>query len=170
MEPAGVSGTVTISDQKSYIKIETLRGKNPTEIHGEVCGEFTVDRSTVSCSDNRFHGGCVSMDNGPKPRRSRTPTDERSVVLLKHYWKQDYKAAAAALRICEVGGDGVVSESVAKRWFQHFNAGEVNSKYLPRSRRSKLWNIENICDLLGVCSKHACSRCESLFSTTETSS
>ena len=34
MEPAVVSGTVTISYQRSYIKIETLRGKNPTEIHG----------------------------------------------------------------------------------------------------------------------------------------
>ena len=51
MQPAGVSGTVTISDQRSYIKIETLRGKNRTEIHSalcEVCGEFTVDHSTVS--------------------------------------------------------------------------------------------------------------------------
>ena len=32
MEPAGVSGIVTISDQRSYIKIETLRDKNPPEI------------------------------------------------------------------------------------------------------------------------------------------
>ena len=46
-----MSGSVTISDQRSYIKIETLRGKNPAEIHGalsEVRGEFTVDDSTVS--------------------------------------------------------------------------------------------------------------------------
>ena len=38
-------------DQRSYIKFETLRAKKLTEIHGalsEVCGEFTVDRSTVS--------------------------------------------------------------------------------------------------------------------------
>ena len=44
-------GTVTISDQRSYIKIETLCYKNPTEIHGalsEVCANFAVDRSTVS--------------------------------------------------------------------------------------------------------------------------
>ena len=34
MEPAGVSSTVTISDQRFYIKIKTLHGKNPTEIHG----------------------------------------------------------------------------------------------------------------------------------------
>ena len=67
MESAGVSGTVTISNQRSYIKIETLPGKNPTEIHGalsEVCGEFTVGHSTVSCwgTGNRFCSGCVSID------------------------------------------------------------------------------------------------------------
>ena len=45
-------------------------------------------------------------------------------VLLKHYWKQDYKAAAAARRICEVEGEDVVSEHVAQPWFQRFNTGE----------------------------------------------
>ena len=37
--------------------------------------------------------------------------------LLKHYWKQDYKATAAVQRICEMEGEGVVSECVAQRWF-----------------------------------------------------
>jgi len=32
MAYAGASGTVTGEDQRSYIKIETLRGKTPTEI------------------------------------------------------------------------------------------------------------------------------------------
>ena len=62
-----MSGTVTISDQRSYIKIKTLRVKNPTEIHGalsEVCSEFTVDRSTVSRWANHFRGACVSIDQG----------------------------------------------------------------------------------------------------------
>ena len=35
-------------------------------------------------------------------------------ILLKHYWKQDYKAAAAARRICEMEEKGVVSERVAQ--------------------------------------------------------
>jgi hypothetical protein len=43
---------ISRSDQRSYIKIETLQGKkNPTEIHNalhEVCGDSVVDRSTVS--------------------------------------------------------------------------------------------------------------------------
>ena len=78
MEPAGVSGTVTISEKMSYIKIETLRGKNPTEIHSalsEVCGEFTVDHSTVSRWANRFCGDCVRTDNGRRPGRPRTSTN-----------------------------------------------------------------------------------------------
>ena len=87
-----MSGTVTISDQRSYIKIETLRDKNPSEIHGplsEVCGVFTVDRSTVSRLANRFRGGCVSMDNDPRPGRLRTSTDERSVTLVADALEED---------------------------------------------------------------------------------
>ena len=55
-------------------------------------------------------------------------------VLLK----QDCKAAAVAPRICEVEGEGVVSEHVAQRWFKRFNFGEDNTKELPRSGRPKL--------------------------------
>ena len=69
-------------------------------------------------------------------------------VLLKHYGKQDYKAAAVARRICQVEGEGVVSERVAQRWFQRFNTGEENTKDLPRSGRPKLWDIENISRVL----------------------
>ena len=79
MEPAGVSGTVTISDHRSYIMFETLSGKNPTEIHSalsEVCGEFTVDRGTVSRWANRCCGGYVSIENDPRPGMTRTPIDE----------------------------------------------------------------------------------------------
>ena len=70
-------------------------------------------------------------------------------ILLKHYWKQDFKAAAAARRIiCEVEGEGVVGERVAQRWFQIFNNGEENTKDLPRSGRPILWIIENISRVL----------------------
>ncbi|PSN39629.1 hypothetical protein C0J52_13795 [Blattella germanica] len=50
MDPARVSGTLTVEDLRSYIKIETLHDKTPTEIHralSEVCGKLTVSRSTV---------------------------------------------------------------------------------------------------------------------------
>ena len=93
MEPAGVSDTVTISDQKSYIKIKTLCSKNPTEIHGalsEICGQFTVDRSTVPRWANHFRGGCVSIDNDPRPGRPKTSTDERSVKLVVDALQEDH--------------------------------------------------------------------------------
>ena len=64
-------------------------------------------------------------------------------VLLKQYWKQDYKAAAEARRICEVE-EGVIGECVAQQWFQRFNTGEENTKNLPYSGRPKLWDIENM--------------------------
>ena len=37
--------------------------------------------------------------------------------ILKHYWKQYYKAAATARGVCEVEGEAVISERVAQRWF-----------------------------------------------------
>ena len=48
-------------------------------------------------------------------------------VLLKHYWKQNYKAAAVARRIYEVEGESVITERVA-RLFQRFNTGK--KKYI----------------------------------------
>ena len=69
-------------------------------------------------------------------RSQNATTKFGSRVLLKRNWKQDYTAAAAAPRICEVEGEGV-SERVAQRWFQHFNTGEENTKDLPCSGRPK---------------------------------
>ena len=102
MEPAGVSDTVTISDHRSCIKIETLHGKNPTEIHGavsKVSGEFTVDRSTVYRWTNRFRADCVSINNDPRPRRHRTSTHERSVKLVADALEEDRRATCEELSI-----------------------------------------------------------------------
>ena len=91
---------MTISDQMSYSKIETLRGKNPTEIHGalsEVCGEFTVDRSTVSGWANRFRGGCVRIDNDPRPGRPRISTDDRTVKPMADSLEENLRATCQAL-------------------------------------------------------------------------
>ena len=42
LEPAGVSGTVTISDQKSYIKIETLQNSTVHRVKFVVSSQWTV--------------------------------------------------------------------------------------------------------------------------------
>jgi hypothetical protein len=55
---------ISRSDQPSYIKVEILRGKNPTEIHNDlhdVCGNSVVDRSMVSRWASRFREGGVSI-------------------------------------------------------------------------------------------------------------
>jgi len=64
-----VLGTVTNDDQRAYIKIETLRGETPTEIHTslmEVCGVETVERSTISRWAECFREGRLSIENDPK--------------------------------------------------------------------------------------------------------
>ena len=93
-------GNGTISEQRPYIKIETLSGKNYTEIHGALCevfGEFTVDRSTVSRWANCFRSGCVSIDNDPRPGRPKTSTDERCVKLVADALEEDRRAACVEL-------------------------------------------------------------------------
>ena len=121
-----MSGTVTISDQRSYIKIETLCGKNPTEIHGamsEVYSEFTVDRSTVYRWDNRFRGGCVRIDNDPRPGRPTTSTDAESVNVMADSLKEDHRATCE--KISRARGTKTLQEntqeptSVARGWVTH---------------------------------------------------
>ena len=69
-------------------------------MHGalrEVCGEVTVDHSTVSHWANHFRGGCVSIDNDPRPARPRTTTDERSVKLVAYALEEDSCATCEEL-------------------------------------------------------------------------
>jgi hypothetical protein len=95
MASAGASGTVTVEDQRSYVKIETLRGQNPTEIHSalrEVCGEQTVDRSTVSRWGTRFREGRVTINDDARPGRPKTSAGERSVKLVADFLAEDHRA------------------------------------------------------------------------------
>jgi hypothetical protein len=65
MASAGASGAVMVDDQRSFIKIETLCGKNRTEIHfalSEVCDEQTADRSTVSYWTTNFRESHVTIN------------------------------------------------------------------------------------------------------------
>ena len=95
MESAGVSGTVTISYPRSYMKNETLRDKNPTEIHSalnEICGEFSLDCNTFSRWASRFRGSCVSIDNDPRSGTTRTSTDNKNVKLVADALEEDHRA------------------------------------------------------------------------------
>ncbi len=56
-------------------------------------------------------------------------------VLLRHYWKLRYKATAAARKICEVEGEGVVSTRTAQNWFKRFDEGRTSLEDNARSGR-----------------------------------
>ena len=71
-----------------------------TEIHSafsEACGEFTVDHSMVSRWANHFCGGCVSIDNDPRPGRSRTSIDETNLKLVADALEEDHCATCEEL-------------------------------------------------------------------------
>jgi len=92
MEEESDSGQISRSDQRSYIKIETLRGKTPTEIHNalhEVCGDSVVDRSTVSRWSSRFREGRVSIQDDPRNGRPVTAMDDTSVSIVNTLLEED---------------------------------------------------------------------------------
>ena len=47
------------------------------------------------------------------------------IILLHHYWKQEFKSAEAAKEICEVEREDVVSIRTAQKWFRKFNEGHM---------------------------------------------
>jgi transposase len=63
-------------------------------------------------------------------------------VLLRHYWKQNHKAAAAEKIICEVEGEGAVNECTAHRWFKRFASGNLSLEDEQRPGRPRFWDSE----------------------------
>ena len=51
----------------------------------------------VSCWVDHFCGGCVSIDNNPRPGRPRTATDERIVKLVADALEEDRCATCEEL-------------------------------------------------------------------------
>jgi hypothetical protein len=47
-------------------------------------------------------------------------------VLLRHYWKQNYKATAATKKLCDVEGEGAVNERMAQQWLKRFVSGNLS--------------------------------------------
>ena len=53
--------------------------------------------AVVSRWTNRFCGGCVSIDNDPRPGRLSTSTDERSVKLVADALEEDRRETCQEL-------------------------------------------------------------------------
>jgi histone-lysine N-methyltransferase SETMAR len=65
-------------------------------------------------------------------------------VLLRHYWKQGHKAAAAARKICEVEGDVSLKVRTAQFWFQRFNGGNTSLEDEERSGRPTVLRLDDL--------------------------
>jgi phosphoribosylaminoimidazole-succinocarboxamide synthase len=63
-------------------------------------------------------------------------------VLLRHYWKQNYKATAAAKKICDVEGKGAANECTAQRWFKWFMSGNLGLEDEQLPGQSRIWDSE----------------------------
>jgi len=122
---------ISRSDQSSYIKIETLRGKKPTEIHNalhEVCGNSVVDRSTVSQELSRFRGGRVSIQDDPRSGRPVTATDDPSVVIVSTLLEEDrrksceetaHEANMSTSSVFRIVTQTLQKRKVAVKWVPH---------------------------------------------------
>ena len=166
MASAGASGTVTVEDQKSYIKILILRGKNPTEIHSallEVCGEQTVDCSTVSRWATRFREGRVAINDDPRPGRPKTSTDELTVKLVADFLAQDRRATCEEISqatgispksVFRILTKDLQKRKICARWVPHCLTAEQKQKRLEIATLLKQrFNIEGqgfLCRIVAI--------------------
>jgi hypothetical protein len=133
---------VAVEDQRSYIKIETLRGKRPTEIHSalrEVCGEQAVDRSTVSRWATPFHEGRVSINDDPKLGRPKTSTDKRGVKLVVDFLETDRRVTCEEISqateipptsVFRILTSDLQKRKIRGRWVPHCLTAEQKQKRL----------------------------------------
>jgi len=139
-----VSGTVTNDSQRTYVEIETLREKTPTEIHislMEVCGVETVDRSTISCWAQDFLEGRLSIENNPKSGQPRTTTDDQSVerVLqkLQEYRRMTCEETAHSAGISRASAYHILTERLHKR--------RIATRWVPHDLSVDVWKLHNNC-------------------------
>lgn len=70
------------------------------------------------------------------------------LVLLRHYWKQDFKATDAVKRICEIEGDDIVKVRMAQKWFKRFSDGDLSLQRKEGSGRK--YSTDNVAILAAV--------------------
>jgi len=122
---------ISCSGQRSHIKIETLRGKNPTEIHNalhEVCGDSVLDRSTVSRWASRFCKGGVSIQDDPRSGRPVIATDDTSVVIVSPLLEEDrrisceeiaHEANISTASVFRIMAQTLQKRKVTAKWVLH---------------------------------------------------
>jgi hypothetical protein len=121
---------ISCSNQQSYIKIETLRGKNPIKIYTalhEVCGDSVVDHSTMSRWASRFCDGRVSIKNDPRSGRPEAATDDTSMVIISTLLEDQRKSSEETAHEANMSTTSVFrivtqilqKRKVAAKWVPH---------------------------------------------------
>ena len=85
-----------------------------------------MDPSTASHWAKRFRGGCLSIDNGPKPGRPRTSTDETSVKLVADALEEDRATCEEISRAM-----GVPAMSVFHILTNDLKKGKISVQWVP---------------------------------------
>jgi len=123
------------SDQRSCVKIETLRRKNPAKIQNalhEVSGDSVVDSSTVSWWASRFCEGRVSIQDDPRCWRPVTAMHDTSVVIVSTLSEDQRKS-------CEenVHEANMSTASVFRIMTQTSQKRKVTAKWVPHQLRKE---------------------------------
>ena len=176
MASAGASGTVIVEDQRSYNKIETLGGKNPTEIDSdlrEVCGGQTVDRSTI-CGEQTVDRSTVC--GGQTVDRSTVcgeqtvdrstfcggQTVDRSTVCGEQTVDRSTVCGEQTADRSTVCGKQTVDRGTVSIWATRFREGRVTINDDPRPGRPKTSaderSVKLVADFLAQDSRETCQK------------
>ena len=140
MASAGASGILTVVDQRSYINIETLRGKNPTGIHSglrEVYGEKTVARITVCGAQTVARSTVCGAQRVARSTVCGAQTVDRSTVCGAQTVARSTVCGAQTVARSTVCGAQAVARSTVSRWAARFREelGTINDD--PKIGRTK---------------------------------
>ncbi|XP_014614921.1 PREDICTED: histone-lysine N-methyltransferase SETMAR-like, partial [Polistes canadensis] len=114
-------------------------------------GDFCVPRTrpSTSSADNRLDNKLLGwriifrLRNGILRRQKK-----HFRHLLFFAFHRGQKVAEAARDICDGYGEGVISESTARKWFAKFKNGDFNVDDMPRSGRPSEFDEERLKSLL----------------------
>lgn len=118
IDEASLPDQVTRQDQLSYLKIETLRGKTPTEIYSqlkEVCGSTAVDRNTIFRWSQRFRENFQNILDVSRTERPRITTENMSADIIATILDEDRRIIAEEICVETRFGNHRVSRSSVQR-------------------------------------------------------
>ena len=141
-------------DQRSYMKIESTRGKSATEVHTaleEACGQEALSYPTVAEWMKRFKAGRVSVTDDPREGRPVFVTTDENVEKVKDLLDEDkrFTCEEIAERI-GIGHNSVHhiltailgKRKIVARWVPHHLSDDqktcrmtISAQHLARFRR-----------------------------------